>query len=53
MNKKTGKGYRKYTYIYSKTVEDSFYPAANGGYLDGLVGCELLSKFKANNIELV
>lgn len=45
-NKKTGKnGNKNFTYIYYKTKEDSFYPARNGGYLDGLVGCIKLIDF--------
>jgi len=45
-NNKTGKGGKKnFTYVYYKTNEDTFYPAANRGFLDGLVGCIKLSEF--------
>ena len=47
-NKKTGKyGRNTFTYVYYKTKENSYYPARNGGYLDGLVGCIKLRQFKA------
>ena len=45
-NKKTNKsGKMNFTYVYYKTKEDTFYPARNGGFLDGLVGCMKLRKF--------
>jgi hypothetical protein len=45
-NKKTGKsGHKNFTYVYYKTKENSYYPARNGGYLDGLVGCTKLAEF--------
>lgn len=51
LNKKTHIGHRNYTYVYYKTNEGQFYPAANSTdnrplILDGLVGCILLSEFK-------
>lgn len=47
-NKKTNKsGKINFTYVYYKTKEDTFYPARNGGFLDGLVGCMKLRKFKS------
>ena len=47
-NKKTNKSsHRNFTYIYYKTKEGTLYPARNGGYLDGLVGCMKLTEFKA------
>lgn len=45
-NKKSGEqGYKNFTYVYYKTKEETFYPARNGGYLDGLVGCMKLTEF--------
>ncbi len=45
-NKKTNKGGKKnFTYVYYKTNDGTFYPAANHGYLDGLVGCIKLAEF--------
>ena len=47
-NKKTNKGGKKnFTYVYYKTKENTYYPARNGGYLDGLVGCMKLREFKS------
>ena len=51
LNKKTYKGYKNYTYVYYKTCNNQFYPAANTSensplFLDGLVGCTLLTDFK-------
>jgi hypothetical protein len=45
-HKKTGYGHKNFTYVYYKTKEDSLYPARNGGYLDGLVGCIKLIDFR-------
>ena len=51
MNKKTYIGHKNYTYVYYKTCEGQYYPAANSTdrellILDGLIGSCLLNDFK-------
>lgn len=52
-NKKTGKGgHKNFTYVYYQTNYNTYYPARNGGYLDGLIGCIKLIHFNHKFIPL-